>query len=130
MMHNKKLTYLAQKLRKEMTREEKQLWYQFLKTHSVRFKRQVTCGEYILDFYCPKAKLAIELDGSYHQFSKVSANDKTRNAYLNSVGICVIRFPNRDIWEKFDLVCKQIDFVVQKRLSSIGAFVSLDGEDC
>ena len=129
MLHNKELTNLAQKLRKEMTREEKQLWYQFLKTYSVQFKRQITCGEYILDFYCPKAKLAIELDGSYHHFSKVSANDKTRNDYLNSVGICVIRFPNRDIWEKFDLVCKQIDFVVQERLSSIGVFVSSDGED-
>ena len=116
MQHNKQLTHLAQKLRKEMTKEEKQLWYQFLKNYPMQFKRQVTCGQYILDFYCPKAKLAIELDGSYHTYSEVAENDKVRTDYLNSMGIHVMRFPNRDIWQDFGRVCKQIDYTVNKRI--------------
>ena len=119
MKHNKELTTLAQSLRKNMTKEEKKLWYQFLKDYSVQFKRQVTCGEYILDFYCPKLKIAIELDGSYHQISTISENDKLREDYLDSVGIYVIRFPNRDIRQDFSQVCKQIDFAIQKRTIDI-----------
>ncbi len=116
MKHNKALTHLAQKLRKEMTKEEKQLWYQFLRNYPIQFKRQVTCGQYILDFYCPRAKVAIELDGSYHTYSDTAENDKKRTDYLNSVGIYVARFPNRDIWQDFERVCKQIDYTVSKRV--------------
>ena len=118
MQHNKKLTSLAQNLRKQMTREEKQLWYNFLKNYPVQFNRQVTCGRYILDFYCPKSRLAIELDGSYHRDSAVADNDRLRSEYLNSVGIQVIRFKNCDIWQDFDRVCKQIDFLVQEKMTS------------
>ena len=117
MKHNKSLTKLAQKLRNEMTKEEQQLWYRFLRRYPVQFKRQVTCGEYILDFYCSMAKLAIELDGSYHGYSQISANDKVRTEYLDSIGIYVLRFPNSDIWQKLDQVCKQIDYVVKKRMA-------------
>ena len=119
MKHNKSLTTLAQKLRKEMTKEEKQLWYQFLKHYPIQFKRQVTCGEYIMDFYCPSAKLAIELDGYYHSLTEKSEADKIRTDYLNNLGILVMRFPNRDIWKDFDSVCNQIDFLVQKRYSEL-----------
>ena len=115
--HNKDLTNLAQNLRKNLTREEKQLWYQFLKSYPIQFKRQVTCGDYILDFYCPKVKLAIELDGSYHYTPKVSENDKIRNDYLNSLGITVLRFSNREIHQDFHVVCKQIDYVVNKAIA-------------
>ena len=117
MKHNKSLTNLAQKLRNEMTKEEQQLWYRFLRRYPIQFKRQVTCGDYILDFYCPKAKLAVELDGLYHHFSKVSEKDKARNDYLNSLGIYVIRFPNSDIWQQLDVVCNQIDYMVKKRMN-------------
>ena len=116
MKHNKSLTAIAQKLRKEMTKEEKQLWYRFLRNYPIQFKRQVTCGQYILDFYCPKIQLAIELDGSYHYYSDAAANDKTRTEYLNSLGICVMRFPNKDVWQDLDHICKQIDFAVKKLL--------------
>ena len=116
MRHNKNLTRLSQKLRREMTKEEQQLWYRFLRKYPIQFKRQSTCGQYILDFYCPKAKLAIELDGSYHSYSETAENDKKRAEYLNSIGICVMRFPNRDIWQNLDRVCNQIDFMVKKRL--------------
>ena len=125
MKHNKELTALAQDLRKNMTKEEKKLWYQFLKKYPVQFKRQVTCGKYILDFYCPKAKIAIEIDGSYHQISTISENDKARDEYLKSVGTYVIRFPNHDIRQDFNQVCKQIDFAVQNSIISTS---QLDGD--
>ena len=106
---------MAQKLRREMTKEEKQLWYRFLREYPVQFRRQVTCGRYILDFYCSKAKLAIELDGAYHGYTEVAEKDKERTEYLNSIGILVLRFPNKDVWNDLDLICKQIDYTVQKR---------------
>lgn len=114
MKHNKSLTPIAQKLRREMTKEEKQLWYRFLKNYPIQFKRQVTCGQYVLDFYCPKARLVIELDGSYHYYTQTADNDKTRTEYLNSLGIHVMRFPNKDVWQDLDRICKQIDFAVKK----------------
>ena len=119
MRHNKNLTHLAQMLRNEMTKAEQQLWYRFLRQYPIQFKRQVTCGEYILDFYCSRAKLAVEIDGAYHQDSKVSENDKIRNEYLYSIGICVIRFSNRDIWYSLDQVCKQIDYIVKQRVDAM-----------
>ena len=114
MEHNKKLTRLAQKLRKEMTKEEKQLWYQYLRTYPIQFRRQVTCGPYILDFYCARAKLAIELDGSQHYDPENTQADQARTRYLNAVGICVLRIPNNAIWENLPGVCQQIDQIVQE----------------
>ena len=114
--YNKKLVPLAQTLRKNMTKEEKHLWYDFLKKHPVQFKRQVTCGQYILDFYCPKAKLAIELDGEYHR--AIERSDKTRDEYLNSLGILVIRYKNKEIWENFLEIRDQIGYMVKKRTES------------
>ena len=72
MKHNSELTPLAQRLRREMTKEERKLWYDFLNTYPYRFRRQVAFGHYILDFYCSSAKLAVELDGSQH-YSAVGA---------------------------------------------------------
>ena len=62
MLHNQRLTSRSQQLRKNMTKEERRLWYEYLRSYPVRFRRQVTCGTYILDFYCAAAKLAVELD--------------------------------------------------------------------
>jgi len=101
-----------------MTKEENRLWYRFLKKYPVQFKRQVTCGQYILDFYCPKAKLVVELDGSYHKASSVAVNDIIRENYLKSLDLFIIRFPNMDIWKSFDRVCGQIDHLVKERTSS------------
>ena len=64
--HNKQLVPLAKQLRKEMTKEERHLWYDFLRSYPVRFSRQKVLGKYIADFYCAEAKLVIELDGSQH----------------------------------------------------------------
>ncbi len=70
--HNKQLVPFAKQLRKEMTKEERHLWYDFLRTHPVRFSRQKVLGKYIVDFYSAEAKLAIELDGSQH-YEEVNA---------------------------------------------------------
>jgi very-short-patch-repair endonuclease len=115
MKHNKKLTYLAQTLRKRMTKEEKELWYGFLRKHPMQFKRQVTCGGYILDFYCAAANLAIELDGSQHSEPEGIEQDRVRTEYLQSLGIFVVRIPNRRIWMNFSGVCEYIDELVQQR---------------
>ena len=64
--HNKQLVPLAKQLRKEMTKEERHLWYDFLRAYPVRFSRQKVLGKYIADFYSAEAKLVIELDGSQH----------------------------------------------------------------
>ena len=116
MKHNKKLTQFAQQLRKEMTKEEKQLWYQYLRNYPLRFRRQVTCGQYILDFYCAKAKLALELDGSQHFEPEAEEKDMLRTKYLESLGIFVLRIPNNAIWNSLEGVCQQIDMIVHERL--------------
>ena len=116
MEHNKDLTSTAQQLRKAMTKEEKQLWYHYLRTYPVQFRRQVTCGRFILDFYCARAKLAVELDGSQHYLPEGMEHDEIRTAYLNSVGIDVIRIPNNAIWENLRGVCELIDLRVKQRI--------------
>ena len=115
MERNKNLTPYAQALRNQMTKEERRLWYSFLCNHPVQFKRQAVCGNYILDFYCPLARLAIELDGSQHAEPEGLEKDRIRTEYLNSCGIYVLRIPNRRIWVNFRGVCEGLDDLVQKR---------------
>ena len=115
MQHNKKLTSTAQRLRREMTKEEKQLWYQYLRKYPIQFRRQVTCGRFILDFYCAKAKLAVEIDGSQHYLPDGIEKDAARTAYLHSLGIEVLRIPNNAIWNNLRGVCEQIDLLVGER---------------
>ena len=117
MEHNKRLTPFAQELRREMTPEERRLWYRYLRDHPFPFRRQVTCGTYILDFYCAKAKLAIELDGSQHYTSEGEDYDQNRTAYLNSIGISVLRIPNNAVWKNLSGVCKQIDCELERLAS-------------
>ena len=116
MKHNYKLTSRAQELRKNMTKEERRLWYEYLHSYPYRFRRQVTFGNYILDFYCAAAKLAIELDGSQHCEASEQLYDQKRTAYLNSLGIHVLRFSNLDVLSNLPGVCQQIDLVVLSRL--------------
>ena len=84
MKHNHKLTPFAQQLRKNMTKEEKELWYKYLRDYPLRFRRQITVGNYILDFYCAAARLAVELDGSQHFSEEGKIHDAARTAYLKS----------------------------------------------
>ena len=115
MQHNGKLTSRAQTLRKNMTKEERRLWYEYLHDYPYRFRRQVTVGNYILDFYCAAAKLAIELDGSQHYEPEEIEYDERRTAYMNSLGIHVLRFSNLDILENLRGVCDKIDLVISER---------------
>ena len=98
----------AQKLRREMTKQESQLWYDFLRHLSLNVKRQKVFGNYIVDFYCSKAKTVIELDGSQHYEDAAQAYDQKRDAYLSSLGLHILRYTNLDINRNFQGVCNHI----------------------
>ncbi|MBQ9757475.1 MAG: endonuclease domain-containing protein [Clostridia bacterium] len=115
--HNKKLLPLAKSLRKNMTKEERHLWYDFLKNYPIRFIRQKILGKYIADFYCAKANLVIELDGSQHYENNGKKYDKERTEYLKGYGITVVRISNIDIIRNFEGVCMYIDDMVKQSLS-------------
>ena len=115
--HKSDLRKRSQELRRNtaMTDEEKKLWYNFLKYYSPGFHRQYVLQHYILDFYCPTAKLAIELDGSQHYTEEGLAYDARRTEFIEKFGIKVIRFTNTDINRNLDGVCEEIDKVVKER---------------
>ena len=98
----------ARVLRKNMTKEERHLWYDFLKALPATINRQKVIGPYIVDFYCAGAKLVIELDGSQHYADAGVASDTVRDEYLKEQGLTVLRYSNRDIHEKFPDVCADI----------------------
>ena len=110
--YNKELTQYAKELRKNMTPEEKHLWYDFLRFLPMAVKRQQVVGNYILDFFIPSVNVAIELDGSQHFDPKAREADKLRDASLSSVGIKVIRYTNCDINRNFDGVVTDIMRIV------------------
>ena len=114
--YNKKLVPNAQTLRKNMTPEEKELWYKFLRDYPLQFRRQVPIAHYILDFYCSAAKLAIELDGSQHFSHQAQQYDTARDAYFESFGIKVLRYSNYQVMRKFKFVCEDIDKEIKKRI--------------
>ena len=115
-MARDRLTPLSQKLRKEQTKEERKLWYEFLKTYAVRFHRQYVIGNYIVDFYCHKAKLIVELDGGQHYEPQEQEKDLCRTNELESRGMKVVRFSNADVLQNFSGVCEVIDRLVQSRM--------------
>ena len=91
-----------------MTKEERHLWYDFLRDYPAKFYKQKIVGDYILDFYCEQAKLAVELDGSQHFEEDGQKYDRQRTEYLESLGIQVLRFSNDDIKQNFRGVCEAI----------------------
>ncbi len=107
----------AQTLRKNLTKEERHLWYDFLKTYPVQFKRQYPVGNYIVDFYCYRAKLIVELDGSQHCEPEAIAYDRQRTEFLQQQGFEVLRISNLDVMRQFRAVCEAIDTAVQKRMA-------------
>ena len=100
-----------------MTKEERHLWYDFLRIHPVRFSRQKVLGKYIADFYSAEAKLVIELDGSQHYENRNVQKDTERTAFLEEYGLTVIRIPNNEINCNFRGVCAYIDAAVNQSLS-------------
>ena len=116
MLHNQRLTSRSQQLRKNMTKEERRLWYEYLRSYPVRFRRQVTCGTYILDFYCAAAKLAVELDGSQHYEDNQQVYDEKRRIFFENMGIHILRFANTDVMQNLSGVCQMIDRIVNERM--------------
>ena len=102
----------ARRLRKEMTKEERHLWYDLLLNYPVKIYKQKIIGNYIVDFYCHQAKLVIELDGSQHYEEEGQAYDAKRTAFLEEKGLSVFRVSNRDIKENFSGVCEASDHLI------------------
>ena len=114
---NKKLLGNARTLRREMTRHERHLWYDFLRTYPVKIYKQKIIGNYIVDFFCHSAKLVIELDGSQHYFDEGITNDKERDEFFEKQGLKVLRFSNKNIDENFKGVCEYIDLMIKERIN-------------
>jgi len=114
--YNKDLILRAKELRKNMTRQESHLWYDYLRLYPARFQRQKTIYHYIVDFYCASAKLIIELDGHQHESAVTKEYDSIRTQAFESAGIAVLRIKNDEVINHFPTVCKSIDQVVQQRL--------------
>ena len=106
-------TNLAQALRRNPTKEEARLWYQFLRYYPLQFRRQFQIGRYIVDFYCAKAKLVVELDGGGHYTPPQMEKDTIRTSELESMDLTVVRICNLDIDRNFRGVCEYIDMAVK-----------------
>ena len=118
--HNASLTKLSQTLRKNQTKQEKILWYEFLSKSQHKWVRQKALGNYIADFYCAEAKLVIELDGSQHYEQQNITKDLIRTEFLEQYGLLVLRIPNNYIQRKtLSFLCEYIDDLVVKRIEEI-----------
>lgn len=115
--YNKKLIPLSKTLRKNATKQENRLWYDCLSSSPIRFQRQKVIGDYIVDFYCDKAKLVIEIDGSQHETLPGLHHDSVRTKKLEEYGLLVIRFTNQNIDNEFSYVCNSISEVLKERLN-------------
>ena len=105
----------AKELRRKMTPHERKLWYLFLRNYPIKIYKQRIIGSFIVDFYCHRAKLVIEIDGSQHYEENGIAYDKERSAYLQSLGLKVVRYSNREITWNFKKVCEQLDILLKDR---------------
>ncbi len=114
--YNTELKDNAQKLRKNMTKQEGLLWHMFLKKLHPKFYRQRPIGNYIVDFYCSKLNLVIEIDGGQHYCEDGMIYDEHRTKFLNSLGLDVIRFTNLDIDKNFNGVCYAINDKIKTKL--------------
>ena len=117
MAQSEKIRRYSQNLRRNMTKEERHLWYDFLKTYPIPIHRQYSFGEYIVDFYCHQAKLIIELDGSQQCEPEKEEYDRRRTAYLEKEGLYVMRISNRDVNGQFRAVCEAIECTIRRRMS-------------
>ena len=115
--YNKNNIILAKNLRKNATKQENHLWYDFLSKYEIRFQRQKSIDNFIADFYCHEAKLIIEIDGSQHYTEKGKQKDEFRTEILEDYGLTVIRFTNQQINTNFRGVCNYIDYIVRTSLA-------------
>lgn len=105
---NRELLPYAVEMCKSMTREERRLWYEFLRDCPVKFRRQQIIGNYIVDFYCHSKKLVVELDGSQHYGPDGAEYDRRRDGFLRDRGLTVLRYSNSDVDRRFRSVCEDI----------------------
>ena len=124
--YQSRLEARARELRKNMTKQERHLWYDYLRTYPVKFYRQRVIDSYIVDFYCSKVHLVIELDGSQHYTPDGMAHDRIRSDILEGYHLHVLRFSNLDVDQNFSGVCQRIDETV-KSLLETGHNGLLDG---
>lgn len=117
--YNKANILLAKNLRRNMTKHERKLWYDFLSNFPVRFQRQKAIGNYIVDFYCAKAALIIEVDGCGHYTDEGIAGDDDRTKSLESMGLNILRITNLEISSNFSGVCQMIEHEVERRRAQV-----------
>ena len=113
---NANLLNVAKILRRNMTSQEKHLWYDFLRYYPVKVYKQRIIDNYIADFYCHKARLVIEIDGSQHSAQQGVVHDEERTEAMKRYGLFVLRFSNRAVDENFNRVCQIIDETVKERV--------------
>ena len=116
---NNDLLKIARMLRRNMTQQEKHLWYDFLQHYPVKIYKQRIIDNFIADFYCHQARLVIEIDGSQHYTPEGKSYDEVRTAVLEQHGLSVLRFSNRDVDDKFWGVCETIDKTIKKRMGQV-----------
>ena len=114
--YNSKMKETARSLRKNMTRQEKHLWYDFLRDYPVKWYRQRSVDRFIVDFFCFKARLVIELDGSQHYTEDGIAYDSIRTDVLEKYNLEVLRFTNMEVDANFRDICETIDGKVRERV--------------
>ena len=116
---NNNLLNIAKSLRRNMTRQEKHLWYDYLQHYPIKIYKQRIIDNFVVDFYCHKARLAIEIDGSEHYSIEGKTYDEARTGVIEKYGVIVLRFSNLDIDDKFEGVCYVIDKTIKERIEEL-----------
>ena len=106
--YTRELIPRARSMRTNMPEPERIMWYQCLSQLPYRFRRQRPFGSYIVDFYCAKLKLVIELDGESHTSPEAIIYDKQRTEFLTSLGLKVLRFHNHEIMQNIEGVFERL----------------------
>ncbi len=116
---NNRLLENAKILRQNMTKQENHLWYDFLQTYPVKIYKQRIIDSFVVDFYCHKARLVIEVDGAQHYTLDGKSYDAARSEVLERYDLYIIRFSNDDVDKKFESVCHMIDKVIKERMDAL-----------
>ncbi len=114
------LKNFSHKMRRNMTKEERHLWFDFFRGYPVRVKRQVIIGKYIVDFCCERAQVIIELDGGQHYETENKKADAERTRQLERLGFLVLRYSNLEVMQNFSGVTENIDRVIRERMKKLG----------
>ena len=114
------LKNFSHKMRRNMTKEERHLWFDFFRGYPIRVKRQVIIGKYIVDFCCERAQVIIELDGGQHYETENKKADAERTRQLERLGFLVLRYSNLDVMQNFSGVTEDIDRVIRERMKKLG----------